>query len=486
MANIPLPRTPDVKSATGFSQVDPSTGTAPNRALVGLGGAIAETGKTFDMFADKRQKLINDQAEAELDLEFMRANGEIDQYAIENQHDPDSITAFSKQRLGLVWDKVTSRNKVDKETDINLNRKYSYLTERTNIGVKSKVTALEVKNANAVQYNLAQSYRRANQPQAAFDALKKMSVSSDQLYANMTAIFSEGVATEVSSRIRSANIDGDIQSLEGIRDELLEKGDDGRYTQYEYTVMDNGKEIPAGGLSSGARDLAVNEIESKIRMLEVKGIRGQRKAMKEYMKDGSMPPLDPNLPVEVRDKLEDVRATDWGKLGVTSNDFLETQKAINSEIKAYLTDGYVGMSNVDRDSLWKQIQNGGYTQSARMQLMTRMLAAEELRAGREEEAGEGFWGFFTDPDLPSYKQNINEQMVSRYRAEADLINEGLGDDGAVDALGSFMDAMNELETKMEGLTEEKAGAFMDVEFPKIWETHMGKVENDFLDSTIYN
>jgi hypothetical protein len=115
-----------------------------------------------------------------------------------------------------------------------------------------------------------------------------------------------------------------------------------------------------------------------------------------------------------------------------------------------------------------------------------MLAAEELRAGREEEAGEGFWGFFTDPDLPSYKQNINEQMVSRYRAEADLINEGLGDDGAVDALGSFMDAMNELETKMEGLTEEKAGAFMDVEFPKIWETHMGKVENDFLDSTIYN
>mgnify|MGYP001588782505 CR=1 FL=1 len=484
MANIPLPRTPDVQSATGFSQVDPSTGTAPYKALVGLGGAIRATGKTADMYADKKQKLLNDAAEAQLDLEFLRANGDIDQHAIKNQHDPDSITKFATERIGKVWDGV-DRTKIDEDTYTKLNQKYGYLSERTNVGVKGKVTGLEVKNANAVQYNLAQSYRRAGMPQEAFDALSKMSVSDAQLHDNMENVFSEGVSSEVGNRIQSAFNSTDIEALEDIKSELEAKGDDGRHSAYEYTVKHNGMDIPAGGLSIGARKQAIEEIDSKVSRLEVAGIKGQRKAIKSYYKDDIMV-LDPNLPVDVRESLEDVRVSDAGTAGMTSGAFTSIQMDIVNEQSTYLSkEGYLGMDESDRKELWKSIENGGFSEAAQMSLVRRMLAVEELRAGRAESRGTGWEGFFVDPDIPVHKQKVQQVMVSRYTREADLIIEGLGGDRTSDAFLGFSDAMDELEGMLETLPEEKTQEFIEREIPLLWNKYMSTATQEALDNLMF-
>jgi len=484
MANIPLPKTSDVKSATGYQQVDPSTGTAPYRALVGAGGAIAETGKTFHMFAEKRQKLLNDAAESQLDLEMMRANGEIDEYALKNQQDPDSIRTFADERLGRVWDGV-DRKKVDGEAYQLLNQKYAHQAERTKIGVNGKVTQMEVQNANAVFFNQAEAMRRAGNPQAAFDALKKMSVSDAELHDKMETIFSEGVSFEVGSRIQSAYNSTDIEQLEMLKEELEAKGDDGRYSAYEYTINHNGQDVAAGGLSIGARRQSIKEIGSKISRLEVSSIKAQRKAIKTYYKEDIMQ-LDPNLPIDVRESLEDIRIGDVGKLGMSSGEFMQLQRQIVEEQSLYFEDeNHSGMKESDRKKLWKSIESAGLSESAQMALVRRMLSVEELRAGRDKIRGSRMKGFFVDLSIPAFKQKIQESLVSRYTREADLIIEGLGEGRSSEPFLGFLEAMDELEQSLEGLDEKDAEKFIKTDVPALWNRHMSKATQEALDNIMF-
>jgi hypothetical protein len=488
MANIPLPKMPDVKSATGFSQVDPNTGNQANRALQGLGGAIAEAGKTVGAFAKKKQKVMNDHAEAEQDIAILQAKGIIRKFAAENQNDPDAIKSFSQDTMSSVLDEPTymkAAAKADEGKQSELLDKFRYQSEKNRLETENETTIIEVKNANASQYNLAQSYRRAGMPQEAFDSLQKMSVSDAQLHDNMENVFSEGVSFEVGSRIQSAYNSTDISRLEALKEELEAKNDGGRFSAYEYTVKYKGKDIPAGGLSIGARKQSIEEINSKISRLEVAGVRGQRKAIKSYYKDDIMV-LDPNLPTDVREPLEDIRLTDTGTAGMASGEFTAIQMEIVNEQSTYLSsEGYVGMKEASRKKIWKSIENGGFSEAAQMSLVRRMLAVEELRAGRDESRGVGMQGFFVDPDIPAYKQKAQQVMVSRYTRQADLIIEGLGEGRNSDAFLGFSDAMDELEGDLENLSEKDAEKYIKQELPLLWNKYMANSTQEALDNLLY-
>ena len=479
MGNIPLPKTPDVKSAAGFSQIDPSTGSAPYRAMAKFGASVIETGKTFHAFAEKKQKLDNEAAKSSLDLEVMRANGEIEDFALKNKHNPDSIRKFSTERMGKVWDNV-DRKKVDEETYQQLNQNYALQSERTKIGVGNKITQIEVSNANQIFYNEAESYRRANEPQKAFDALKKMSITDADLYENMRKIFTEGVSTDVSNRIADAYTNTDVNALEDILEDLEAK-EGGRFKEYEYTIKDNGKDIPAGGLGSGMRKKLIQEINSKVTQLEKSAIREARKAAKNYAVSGE-PALSENAPPDLQEKYDDVLMSDAGKSNVGSQRYSDLQLEIGTERKLYMNvdnegDGYEGDEGI-RNKIWKEIENGGFTRAAQIQLMRSMFIVEDMRAGRDEDEG---WGWWFDPNRPEYKNDIAQSLVSRYQRESDMIVEGLGDVSHTEYLLGFTDAMDELETKLESLSEDGVKEFMEKDVPKIWDDHVGRFIQQSLD-----
>jgi len=57
----------------------------------------------------------------------------------------------------------------------------------------------------------------------------------------------------------------------------------------------------------------------------------------------------------------------------------------------------------------------------------------------------------------------------------------LGDVSHTEYLLGFTDAMDELETKLESLSEDGVKEFMEKDVPKIWDDHVGRFIQQSLD-----
>lgn len=486
MSNIPLPSMPDVKSATGFQQIDPSTGTAPFRAMMDVGNAIGDLGNTFYAIGEKKQKLDNAAAKADLQTQIMRANSDIDDFAARNPNDAEGLRSFSANRMSKVMDSV-DKTKVDEETALMLDNEFKLQATRTAATVRGKATALEIGNANAKLMNQALMFRRAGQPQQAFDTMREMQITDEQLYENMHEIFSEGVDFDVREEIRAAYENRDVAGLEEIQEKLEEKTfGDAKYANWEYEVEMNGKTVSAGGLGK-SRKQRIDEVRSKIAKLETAAVRGYQRAMRSYYSTGVMPPMDPNMPVTTREMLEDLQDSDSGTLGIQSTEYEGIEDEIGKEIVAYDEEGYDGMSEAERKELWEKIVDGNFSMSAKVNLASSFMRAEQARASRDDVAGKGFLTWFYDPKVPQEQQAVLESMVGRYQNLTELMKLGGTKELNPKAVLTFMDAMEELEEKVKTMKPEEQENYIKVVVPELFNEKMsGYIQTTLDKSLIYN
>jgi hypothetical protein len=451
------------------------------RATQALGGAVSQTAGVLDAYDDKRAEQRFKAATADLQLKTMEAEGKVEEYMMKNPSDTEGLLKVKNESFAGVWDQV---NKADLRSDDlkELEMQKDLISKKQDIKWGNTATKIGIANDNAVTLNLAEAHRRAGNSQEAYDEIKNL-VASDEYKMNaMRGIFSEGVQSDLNEQMRSLYDAGDLDGLRALSESVMVKGEDGRYVNYEYTVMDNGKPVPAGGISEAGRKYARDELNSKIRRLEVAGIKGSRRAIKGYYKDELMS-IDPNLPVDVKDQLSELLVADTGKLGITSASFLTAKEEIAQEIDEYDSSAdYLGMSDADRRKLWKNVKNGGYTEAAQMQLTKRLLMVEEMRAGQDEARGQGFKGFFIDPDVPTHERRVKEALVSRYTKEADAIINGLGEGTSGRVLSAFLDSMDELESRMSEVNEGNVDNYIQNVLPVIYRDHLNELSQEAVNN----
>lgn len=257
--NIPLPKTPDVKSATGFSQVDPRTGTAPARALVGLGNAIAQTGKTFDMFAEKKQKVLNSGAESAQDLAVLQAKGKIANFTEENQDDPDAITQFSSDTMSGVLDNpkyLKAVAKADEETQGKLLDKFRYQSERGRLETQGVTIKIEVANANTEIMNAAQMMIDQGDIQGGITKSGEASMSDGKREDWIVARVRENLYSKLDMHLTGLETPDEFREFQ---EGILNKDTNGLYDKYvtNYDITRQGKEeevMEISGLSSPQRE----------------------------------------------------------------------------------------------------------------------------------------------------------------------------------------------------------------------------------------
>ena len=237
MANIPLPRTPDVQSATGYSQVDPSTGAAAIRSLTGLGQSIAQFGGAIKGMQEEKQRLDGDAAESALDLEFVKAKGEIDEYAARNQNNPASIRSYADKRISNVLDNEEyqrfSKN-IGDERQQELIRKYRLESEKLNVSTNNQVTQIEIKNSNAAIMQQAQMKVDLGDVKGAISAINKANIPDEERIDWIENSLRKKQYSDVEYRLDSLTTPAEYDEF---IDEIMKKDKaTGRYTSYTTTL----------------------------------------------------------------------------------------------------------------------------------------------------------------------------------------------------------------------------------------------------------
>ncbi len=437
MANIPLPKTPDVKSATGFSQVDPNTGNQVNRALQGLGGAVAEAGKTFAMFAEKKQNVMNSGAESAQDLAVLQAKGKIDKFTSENQDDPDAIKSFSQDTMSGVLDDpayMKAASKADEGTQNKLLEKFRYQSERSRLETENVTTTIEVNNANTSILNTAQTMIDRGDIQGGITKSGEASISDNKREDWIIDRVRKNLYSKVDMHLTSLETPEEFREFQ---EGILSKDVNGLYDSYVagYDVSKTGKSkevLEISGLTSPQRDALAtlaykkelnvlsdqtSNLKSDLRLAsrgDPEAVINMEKRMLEDGKGGYPESRREGIQKTFEDSIKKYRDGESMKVMKSAAGAGKSKKKYK-DMQVQIATAVVDPTNFDEDDMVDRINGMDIASPVKADLLSQvmMVSAAKYRQAPENE-GEAMDGMFDSfLFVEMYKYAFGEQKFTK-------------------------------------------------------------------------
>lgn len=410
MPNIPLPKIPDVKTATGYTQVDPNTGAQPYIALQKAGAAIGTIGDTAFKIGERKRKQDGDAAMAALDLEMLRANGEIQDFSERNQDKPDKIRQFADNRYGQIPTNLQDyTQKLAPEDYERFNAKRIYQSERGIIGVNNETTKIEVENNNATLISAAKARVRAGDTDTALEYVNQTSLTDATKQDMLENMFKEGLYQSAEAELLTLDT---VEEFEQFQEEIMDADKSGRYKKYEVTVRDQ----PLAGLEINQRKHLNNVAEKQKRRLQSDTQKNYNKMMQRAIEGERYDDLiTPNMTDEELDYMESLY--DESATGYSSNS--AQYLTLSDQLATYLVDvaGGKELSSDKLNQMAERIFSDEFQRDAKVELAGLYFQAMSHNAMKGEvEYDSSKWNpfsWFNDRSLSESEQRALGEASAR-------------------------------------------------------------------------
>jgi len=183
MPTIAIPNYSAVSPATGGARVDAQAAAAPFGALAQAGGQIANVGQMLGQIALERQQHVNQGILANEDTIRRNTFAEIQEYAAQNQGQPEAWDKFAKQKWQEYQNGRTSRAEADgwgpdvKESDELQMKEFS---SRANIAFDAERSKALVRQSNARLEANAVTLMSSGDEAGAMKSIGDMNLFEDQ------------------------------------------------------------------------------------------------------------------------------------------------------------------------------------------------------------------------------------------------------------------------------------------------------------------
>lgn len=469
---IPVANVPNLAQA-GFSQTASGNllsdvGQAQQRT----GGMLLQSAALIKGYQEKKQKLKQDSAVAQLQIEQSKAESDIRTFTLENPDAPEKWAEFQEERYAEVESGMSLEGLGDDGVQqIKSLHAKGFENSRSKWNGAGEIRTIE--NSNALIKQNADTLLRNGRREEAIAEYGKINVPNSEKIGLIENALTEGLYSDIQISIKS----GSIENAEAELEKLTERGKDGNYTTYEDAM---------GGLGKKQRADLENLARSQIKNRKAAASKHVEKQAEQVMK-GEAWERSPDMTEEQDVALTRLSESLTEGLGDTSDEFIALQNDIDTAELDFL--GF----EKDEDwfsEQWKKINGGEYNEdgdwvesgdqfnrTARNRLIRTMVEAESRNISDNEE---DFENLFFSREVSTEEKGVRTTLGEIVKRDlAAMADSPLSTTLKPDDYGrAYQQVLRQIRNDSDNglITPETYHSYMKETLPQHIQTHMGALK----------